>query len=114
MAVENFGFIKNLVETNPAGTDPKSQGDDHLRGIKKTLLNQFAGFTEGIPITISESTLNGLGGIGLSGGFLYENDTILNQDYTITTNKNAMSAGPVNIANGVTLTVPNGSTYTVV
>lgn len=41
MGLEVFtGKVSDLVETNPPGTDPKSQGDDHLRGIKKTLIGQ--------------------------------------------------------------------------
>lgn len=55
---------------------------------------------------------------GATGGgsdrFIYENDQNVTTDYTITVGKNAMSAGPITINNGVTLTVPNGSTYTVV
>lgn len=55
---------------------------------------------------------------GATGGgtdrFIYENDQAVTTDYTITAGKNAMSAGPITINNGVTLTVPNGSTYTVV
>jgi hypothetical protein len=44
----------------------------------------------------------------------YENDTNVTANYTITTGKNAMTAGPITIDNGVTVTVPNGSTWTVV
>lgn len=44
----------------------------------------------------------------------FENDITLTADYTITTNKNAMSAGPITIDSGVTITVPAGSTWTVV
>lgn len=40
MSLETYtGFTNALVPTNPAGTDPKSQGDDHLRGIKKTIVD---------------------------------------------------------------------------
>jgi len=35
-------------------------------------------------------------------------------DYTITSGRNAMSAGPITVNPGVTLTVPSGSTYTIV
>jgi hypothetical protein len=35
-------------------------------------------------------------------------------NYTITTGRNAMTAGPVTINNGVTVTVPSGSTWTIV
>ena len=47
-------------------------------------------------------------------GCIYENSQTISNNYTITTNKNALSAGPITIANGVTLTIPSGSTYTIV
>ena len=47
-------------------------------------------------------------------GCIYENSQTISNNYTITTNKNAMSAGPITIASGVTLTIPSGSTYTIV
>jgi hypothetical protein len=43
-----------------------------------------------------------------------ENDTTIAANYTITTGKNAMSAGPITISTGVTVTVPTGSVWTVV
>jgi hypothetical protein len=58
------------------------------------------------------------GGGGAVGGgtdeVFYENDTLVTTDYTITTGKNAMTAGPVTIDDGVTVTVPSGSVWTVV
>ena len=50
----------------------------------------------------------------MQGEIFYENPTTVTADYTITTNKNAMSAGPITINSGVVITVPNGSTWTVV
>jgi len=47
-------------------------------------------------------------------GCIYENSQTISNNYTISTNKNALSAGPITIANGVTLTIPSGSTYTIV
>ena len=44
----------------------------------------------------------------------FENQINITQDYTITTNNNAMSAGPITINDGVTITVPAGSVWTVV
>lgn len=44
----------------------------------------------------------------------YENDKTLTSNYTITTGKNAMSAGPITINSGVTVTVPSGSVWTIV
>lgn len=46
MALETGTYINDLVITNPTSTDPKSQGDDHIRLIKtllKECLNGFAG-----------------------------------------------------------------------
>lgn len=52
--------------------------------------------------------------VSASAGGFWENNVTLSTSYSITANKNAMTAGPVTIANGVTITVPNGSTWTVV
>ncbi len=55
---------------------------------------------------------------GATGGgndkVFWENDTVITTSYTITAGKNAMTAGPVTINNGVTVTVPNGSTWTII
>jgi hypothetical protein len=42
MGLEGATYISDLVVTNPVGaTDPKSQGDDHIRLIKSVLKNTF-------------------------------------------------------------------------
>jgi hypothetical protein len=43
MGIESGTYVTDLVATNPPGTDPKSQGDDHLRLIKSVLKNTFPG-----------------------------------------------------------------------
>jgi len=45
---------------------------------------------------------------------LWENNATISANYTITTGNNALSAGPVSIASGVTVTVPSGSSWVVV
>jgi hypothetical protein len=45
---------------------------------------------------------------------MWENATTIAANYTIGTNNNAMSAGPITVNTGVTVTVPTGSTWTVV
>jgi len=57
--------------------------------------------------------IGGATGAGTDRTF-YENDQSVNTNYTISTNKNAMSAGPITVASGVSVTVPNGSTWTIV
>ena len=51
---------------------------------------------------------------GASQGLFWENDQTVTSDYTITNGKNAGSFGPIAIANGVTVTVGSGETWTVV
>lgn len=57
-------------------------------------------------------------GTGATGGgsdkVFWENDTTITTNYTITTGKNAGTFSPVTINNGVTVTVPSGSTWVVV
>jgi len=63
------------------------------------------------------SALTGISAGATGGGsdeIFYENSQTVTTDYTITSNKNAMSAGPITINNGVSVTVPSGSTYTIV
>lgn len=51
---------------------------------------------------------------GAQQGVFYLNDKVITQNYTVDSNKNALSAGPVTIANGVVITVSDGATWTVV
>ena len=61
----------------------------------------------------SNAKLGGATGAGTDRVF-FENDQTVSTSYTITSGKNAMSAGPITIASGVVVTVPSGSTYTIV
>jgi hypothetical protein len=63
------------------------------------------------PISLAQDTMP-TGGTG--NVVFYENDQTVTQDYTITSGKNAMSAGPITVNSGVTVTVPTGSTWTIV
>ena len=59
------------------------------------------------------------GGGGGATGFgtnkvFYENDTEVFGSYQITSGKNALSAGPIAVAAGVTVTIPSGSFWTIV
>jgi hypothetical protein len=58
-----------------------------------------------------------VGGGATGGGtddVFIENGQTVNTNYTITTNKNAVSAGPITIASGITVTVPSGSNWAIV
>ena len=57
----------------------------------------------------------GGGATGASGNpVFFENDQNVTGDYSITSNRNAMSAGPITIDAGVTVTIPAGSVWTIV
>ena len=51
---------------------------------------------------------------GAKEGIFWENSQTITSNYTITSGKNAGTFGPVTIADGVTVTIPDGSTWTVV
>ncbi len=44
----------------------------------------------------------------------FENDNSVDVNYSVTSGKNAMSAGPIAIKSGITVTVPSGSFWTIV
>lgn len=55
MGLEVATFISQLVAANPVGaSDPKSQGDDHLRLLKATLLATFPAITGAVTSTHTE------------------------------------------------------------
>lgn len=72
--------------------------------------------------SVNGSTPDGTGNVLVSGGaggggtdrVFWENDQQVTTNYSITAGKNAMTAGPVSVANGVTVTVPAGSVWTIV
>ena len=51
---------------------------------------------------------------GAKEGVFYENSQTLSSNYTVTNGSNAMAAGPITIASGVTVTVGAGETLTIV
>jgi hypothetical protein len=51
MALETGTVIADLTATNPTASDPKSQGDDHLRLLKTVLRQSYAGFTGAVLVT---------------------------------------------------------------
>jgi hypothetical protein len=61
MALETGTYISDLVITNPTSTDPKSQGDDHIRLQKTVEKNTFPNITGAVTATHTE--LNILDGV---------------------------------------------------
>ena len=68
--------------------------------------------SDGTDISWGDSAA-GAGGGG-SDKIFWENGQTVTTNYTITNNYNAMSAGPITINNGVTVTIGDGETWTIV
>jgi hypothetical protein len=96
-----------LVVTS--GTRPGSPADGQI--IFETDTDSYFGWSgaEWAPIG---------GGGGATGGgddqIFYENGQTVTTDYTLTTDFNAVTAGPISIDAAATVTIPSGSTWTVV
>jgi len=114
-AVASADLESNMVLT---GTDSITlpKGTTAQRGTAadgkfrfNTTLNQFEGY--------SNSAWGAVGGGATGGGsdqVFIENDQTVTTDYTISTNKNAVSAGTLTVNSGVTVTVPSGARWVVV
>lgn len=105
----NLTVGANNIISVPAGPTSTRPGTGVSGMIRyNTTINKFEGYS---------TTWGTIGGGATGGGgneIFFENDRTITTDYTITTNKNAMTAGPISINSGVTVTVPTGSTWTVV
>lgn len=94
----------------PDGTTGQRPGSPVAGMIRyNTSLVQFEGY--------KNSVWGAIGG-GATGGssddVFYENGQTVTTNYTLSTNKNAVTAGPVTINSGVTVTVPSGASWVVV
>ena len=93
----------------PAGTTAQRPGTPSSGMVRyNSTLGQFEGY--GV-------AWGSLGGGATGGGadqVFMENGQTVTTDYTLTTNKNAVSAGPITIASGITVTVPAGSNWSIV
>ena len=86
---------------------------DDYYGSAANLTNIPAANITGTLPAIDGSALTGIAST-TGGGAIYENSATISASRTIPSGSNGMSAGPVSVANGVTLTVSSGSVYTVV
>lgn len=81
-------------------------------------VNSLAAGTYSISIsgnaaTATTATNTALGTSG-SGGAIYENAQTIASNYTLTAGRNGMSAGPITVNSGVTVTIPSGASWVIV
>jgi hypothetical protein len=130
----NGTLISNTTSTN----NPRYSGDRWVIGSGTNNTYKFDGFIDDVRITkgVARYTASftaptsenpdyyavqgtqGVSGSGVVGGgsnrSFIENDITITDNYTITSSKNAMTAGPVTINSGVVVTVSSGSNWTIV
>jgi hypothetical protein len=96
----------------PDGTTGQRPGSPVAGMIRyNTSLSTFEGYKAGAWGAIGGGAT---GGAGSTDDVFYENGQTVTANYTITTNKNAVTAGPVSINSGITVTIPSGSSWVVV
>ena len=66
--------------------------------------DSFEGYIDGAWGGISGAQANGV---------IYENNLVISDNYTLTTGKNGMSVGPIQIDSGVTVTIPSGQRWVI-
>lgn len=94
----------------PVGTTAQRPGSANSGMIRfNSDLTQFEGHNG-----TSWGTIGGGAKGGGSDDVFYENGQTVTTNYTLTASKNAMSAGPITINAGVTVTVPSGASWVVV
>jgi hypothetical protein len=89
----------------PAGTTAQRSGSP-VNGMIRYNSDEsgFEGYQGGAWGGISGAQANGV---------IYENNLTITANYTLTTNKNGFSVGPITISGGVTVTVPSGQRWVV-
>ena len=103
--VNGSGFLKVPVGTTAQRPSPVATG--YIRYNTTNL--QYEGYGQG-----SWSQLGGGATGGGSDRWAVEHDNTITQSYTISTGKNVISAGPLTIQAGAVVTVPAGSTWSIV
>ena len=88
-------------------------GDLALKSGSNLTFNSSTGQLTATSYAGDGSALTGIAST-TGGGAIYENSATISVSRTIPSGSNGMSAGPMSVANGVTLTVSSGSVYTVV
>jgi hypothetical protein len=64
-------------------------------------------------ITFGDGTTQNTASYMAAQNVIYENNKTISANYTMTTNRNGTSAGPITINSGITVTIPAGSRWVV-
>lgn len=112
----------NALGSAAVGTSNRYARADHTHPTTGVVLNGLIGANNGVASLdstgqVPASQLGNASGGATGGGtdeVFYENQQTVTTNYTITSSRNALSAGPLTIGTGVTVTVPSGSVWAIV
>jgi len=83
-----------------------------VRAQEGTTASAFNGGDQ-VQLRITAGVMNSAAQAGLASGGLTENTQNISTSYTISTNRNALSVGPITVASGQAVTVPSGSRWVI-
>jgi len=83
-----------------------------VRGQEGTTPSAFAGGDK-VELRITAATMNSAAQTGLASGAITENTMNVTSNYTMSTNKNGLSVGPITVSSGVSVTVPASSRWVI-
>jgi hypothetical protein len=116
----NHGLTSGNVVTITGASPSAYNGTFSITVTGTTTFTYTMATNPGANATVVGSYVSGswgqIGGVtGLvAGGVVYENGQTISSNYTMTTGSNGMSAGPITVATGVTVTIPTGSNWVIV
>jgi hypothetical protein len=115
--IKTFVNSDRVAKTSDTGSAVVPSGAQSLRDGTPSAgyfrFNTDVSKFEGYNGTAWGSVGGGATGGGTDEVFI-ENGQTVTSNYTITTNKNALTAGPITVNSGVTVTIPSGSVWTIV
>jgi hypothetical protein len=126
--IQSVGISSNTVLTGVTTVTTLNATNAVVSGIlTATLVGNVTGNTTGVHIgnvtgdttgshigNVTATTITASDSITLTTKPFFRNIPTIAADYTVTTNYNEMSIGPITINNGITVTVNSGATWTVV
>ena len=126
--IQSVGISSNTVLTGITTVTTLNVTNAVVSGIlTATLVGNVTGNTTGTHIgnvtgdttgshigNVTATTITASDSITLTTKPFFRNIPTIAADYTVTTNYNEMSIGPITINNGITVTVNSGATWTVV
>jgi hypothetical protein len=103
------GTVTEIVKVTARSTDTFTI----VRAQEGTTASAFTG-GDYVQLRITAAAMSIAANTVVANGSIIETTGLISANYTITTGKNGMSAGPITLGSGVTVTVPSGSRWVVV